>query len=94
MKNRLLDLNNHLFAQIERLSDENLTPEQIETEARRGEAIVAVAEQIIDNAQLTLKAAALVAEHGAGAGRMLAPLIEGTKAEAAKSIEARKDAQS
>ncbi len=34
MKNKLADLNNHLFAQLERLSDEDLAPEQIEQEGR------------------------------------------------------------
>lgn len=64
MKNRLSDLNDHLFAQIERLSDENLTPEQVDAEAKRSEAMVAVADQIIRNADLTFKAATLVANHG------------------------------
>ena len=59
MKNRLSDLNNHLFAQIERLSDEDLTPEKIDQEAKRGEAIVAVADQIIRNASLQIQAAKL-----------------------------------
>jgi hypothetical protein len=54
MKNRLSDLNNHLFAQLERLSDENLSPEAIGLEAKRGEAIVAVADQIIRNASLKI----------------------------------------
>jgi hypothetical protein len=64
MKNKLSDLNNHLFAQLERLGDEDLTPEQIEQEARRGEAIVAVAETIVRNADLQFKAASLLAQHG------------------------------
>jgi len=64
MKNKLSDLNDHLFAQIERMSDEGLTPENIETEAKRGEAIVAVADKIIRNAELTFKAATFVASHG------------------------------
>ena len=64
MKNRLIDLNNHLFSQLERLTDENMTPEQIETEVERSEAIVAVSEQIIRNSELSLRAAQLVANHG------------------------------
>ena len=43
MKNKLGDLNNHLFAALERLSDEDMTAEQIEQEAKRASAIVAVA---------------------------------------------------
>jgi len=64
MKNRLSDLHNHLFAQLERLSDESLTAEQIEQETKRGDAIVSVADQIIRNADLTFKAATFVATHG------------------------------
>lgn len=37
MKNKLSDLNNHLFAQIERLGDEDLTAEQIGQEVERGD---------------------------------------------------------
>ena len=35
MKNRLTDLNNHLFAQLERLSEEGISAEQIEQEIKR-----------------------------------------------------------
>jgi hypothetical protein len=65
MKNKLSDLNNHLFAQLERLSEENLTSEQIEGEVKRTEAIVSLSDQIVGNADLQLKAAKLFAEHGA-----------------------------
>lgn len=64
MKNKLTDLNDHLFAQLERLGDEDLTPEQIETEATRAEAIVNIADQVIRNADLQLKAATLLASNG------------------------------
>jgi len=64
MKNKLTDLNDHLFAQLERLSDEKLSPEQIDLEHKRGEAIVAVADQIIRNANVQLAAAKLVSDHG------------------------------
>lgn len=75
MKNKLIDLNNHLFAQIERLSDEDLTPEELERERQRTEAIVRVSEQIIANASLAVKAAELVAEYGGKFETML-PMLE------------------
>ena len=65
MKNRLSDLNDHLFAQLERLADEGLTPEQVNSEAKRGHAIVAVADQIVKNASLQVQAAKLISEKGA-----------------------------
>lgn len=64
MKNKLTDLNDHLFAQLERLSEEGLTAEQIEQETKRGESMVALADSIIRNADLTFKAATFVAQHG------------------------------
>ena len=63
-KNRLGDLNDHLFAQLHRMADETLTAEKLEQEAQRTEAIVAVADQIVRNADLQLKAAKLFADHG------------------------------
>lgn len=75
MKNKLIDLNNHLFAQLERLGEESLTPEQIEAEAKRSDAIVDIAEQIIRNADIALKAAHIVATHGDRFKAML-PMIE------------------
>lgn len=64
MKNKLADLNDHLFAQLERLSDEGLTTEEIDREAKRGEAIVDIADKIIRAAALKVEAAKLVAEYG------------------------------
>lgn len=63
MKNKLTDLNNHLFAQLERLSDEDLTAEQIAQEVQRADAIVNVADQIVRNADLQLKAVTLLSQH-------------------------------
>ena len=56
MKNTLADLNNHLFAQIERLGDEDLKGEELMQEIQRADAITDVATQIISNANLVLKA--------------------------------------
>lgn len=64
MKNKLTDLNDHLFAQLERLGEENLSAEQIATEVQRSGAIVSVAEQIVKNADIQLKAVHVIATHG------------------------------
>ena len=64
MKNKLADLNNHLFAQLERLSEEDLTAEQIEAEVKRTDAIVAISDQIVGNAKLQLQAVTILANHG------------------------------
>ncbi len=56
MKNTLGDLNNHLFAQLERLGDEDLSTEELEREINRSDAITKVATQIINNGALVLKA--------------------------------------
>lgn len=63
-KNKLGDLTDHLFMQLERMNDEAMSPEQIDQEARRASAIVSVASQIIGTADLQLKAAKLFADHG------------------------------
>ena len=56
MKNTLGDLNNHLFAEIERLGEEDLTGEELEKEIGRAKAITSVASQIIANGHLVLQA--------------------------------------
>jgi ribosomal protein L17 len=76
MKNKLSDLNNHLFAQLERLSDEELSAEQIETEVKRADAIVGVADQIVAGAKLQLDAMKLLALHGDRFGPAVGALIE------------------
>lgn len=56
MKNSLADLNNHLFAQMERLSDESLKGEQLQEEISRAKAVTGISTQIINNARLVLDA--------------------------------------
>lgn len=55
--NTLLDLNDHLFAQMERLGNEELTPEELEREIERSKAISGIASEIISNANTVLAAA-------------------------------------
>ena len=64
MKNKLTDLNDHLFMQIERLGDEDLSAEEIEVETKRADAMSGVADRIVANAALQLKAADLLVQHG------------------------------
>lgn len=63
-KNTLGDLNNHLFAQLEKLGDEDLSEEQLDKEIKRAEAMAKVGEQIIKTGELQLKAMKHMDEYG------------------------------
>jgi hypothetical protein len=56
MRNTLGDLNNHLFAQLERLSDEDLKGDKLTEEIERAKSVTSVANQIISNGSLVLQA--------------------------------------
>jgi len=56
LKNKLIDLNNHMFCQMERLSDEDLTEKELTREINRSKAVSNLAAQIINNAKLALDA--------------------------------------
>ncbi len=64
MKNTLGDLNNHLFAQLEKLDDEDLNGEQMDAEIRRAEAMAKIGEQIIKTGELQLKAMQHMDQYG------------------------------
>ena len=55
MKNSLGDLHDYLFAQLERLSDEDLKGEELHQEIVRSKAVSTVASQIIQNGHLVLQ---------------------------------------
>ena len=54
-KNTLGDLNNHLFAQLEKLMDDDLSAEQIDREINRSRAVTAISETIVRNGELAFK---------------------------------------
>ena len=70
MKNKITDLNDHLFAELERLGDEALEGETLEDEINRAKALSQVADRIIDNARLVLEATELKFEYGVGDSSM------------------------
>jgi len=61
-KNKLIDLNDHLFAQIERLSDEDLSGDALASEIERSKAITGVAGKVIDNARTVIHAVSVAKE--------------------------------
>lgn len=64
MKNTLQDLNNYLFEQLERINEDELTPEQLETQIQKAESICKIADRIIQNNELTFKVMQHMDEYG------------------------------
>lgn len=82
MRNKLTDLNDYLFEQLERLSDDELTDEALAKEIGRAKAVTNVAQAIINNASTVLTASKFLDESGytqpnkSGALKMLGCTIE------------------
>jgi len=55
-KNKLMDLNNHLFAQLERLSDEDVTGDKLQEEVERAKSVTLVSREIISVGKLAMDA--------------------------------------
>ncbi|MDR3061268.1 MAG: hypothetical protein LBU57_04030 [Dysgonamonadaceae bacterium] len=68
-KNSLYDLNDHLFERIEWLTDREVKGEDLTEEIKRSEAVVKVSTQILNNANLLLKAKT-IADNANGKIRM------------------------
>jgi len=56
MKTSLTDLHSLLFEQLERLSNPDLTGDELNQEIKRGQAISNISAQIIQNGNLAIKA--------------------------------------
>ena len=76
LRNTLGDLNNHLFAQLERLSDEDIKGEKLIEEINRAEAVSTIAQQIISNGALALKAKQ-IASNSLDADMKIPKMLEG-----------------
>ncbi|MCI8274908.1 MAG: hypothetical protein HFI66_04740 [Lachnospiraceae bacterium] len=75
MKNTLQDLNNHLFEQLERLNDEDLTAEQLDQELRRADGMAKIATQIIGNGELAYRTMVHMDEYGYNSGHRTVPVM-------------------
>ncbi|OAL61119.1 MULTISPECIES: hypothetical protein [unclassified Halomonas] len=51
MKNKVDDLRNHLFAQLERLGDESIKGDALKEEIQRAKAVSDVSAQLVDSAR-------------------------------------------
>lgn len=78
MAKSLATLNDHLFAQLDRLSAKGLQGDALDAEVKRAGAIVDIADQITGTADLQLKAAKLFADHGKGVLPMLPQIADKT----------------
>lgn len=76
-KSKLIDLNDHLFMQIERLGDEDLKGDALKEEVERSKAVTSVASKIVDNARLALDAEKARFEH-LGEKSALPKMLEST----------------
>lgn len=81
MKNKLIDLNNHLFAQLERLGNEDLNDDQLNNEIKRGKAIGDLGKVVVENAKLTLDAEKFLSEFGARPTPKMPEMLVNNKAE-------------
>lgn len=62
-RNKLIDLNNLLFEQLERLTEAE-TPEELELELKRTAAVTSIGKTIVANAHVALDAQKHIDEYG------------------------------
>lgn len=62
-RNKTTDLSNHLFEQLERLNNDELTKEEIDMELQRTRGIVSISNSIIANEKIQLDTAKTILEY-------------------------------
>jgi len=63
MKNKAIDMHNLLFAQLEKLGDDDLEGEKLTQEIKRADAMNKLASQLINNGRLVLDAIRISEEY-------------------------------
>lgn len=64
MKNTLGDLSNLMFEQLEKMSDDDMTDEQLEKEIKRADAMAKMGEAILKTGELQFKVMQHMDEYG------------------------------
>ena len=64
MHTKLDDLNEYLFEELDRITNDDLTEEQLEREIKRANAVTKIAQAVINNGTLALNAMNAVNEYG------------------------------
>lgn len=64
IRNKMIDLNNHLFEQLEKLNDPDLKGYELKDEIERSKAMVHVSNSIVSVGQLALEGQKFIHESG------------------------------
>ena len=70
----LNDLNEYLFKEMDRLTNEDLSADELDKEIKRSDALQKIAKTVIDNGALALQAKKYLDEYGEG-DKVELPLI-------------------
>ncbi len=76
MNNTLGDLNNHLFAQLEKLGDDDLSDEKLDEEIRRADAMMKIGKQIVEVGELQFKVMQHMDEYRYDQNREMPDMLE------------------
>lgn len=79
MKNKISDLRDHMFAALERLGDEKITPEQLKIEIERSKAVAEVGKVIVESAKAEIMHAKLTGSDIQDTKKFLEENINGIK---------------
>lgn len=93
MKNKLTDLNNYLFEQLERLNDDELSDEELEKQIKKTQTINAVATTIVKNADVLLKGTQYLSSKGVQPNEYSMALMLGVGGAELKKEELNQDAK-
>ena len=76
MNNTLGDLNNHLFAHLEKLGDDDLSDEKLDEEIRRADAMMKIGKQIVEIGELQFKVMQHMDEYRSDQNREMPDMLE------------------